>query len=66
MIKLKNTLFSFTLFAFAFVAVADNPGEEVVNDTADQVVEETVESEVVSEMSLLIIMKLLQNLMMGL
>ena len=48
MIKLKNTLF-FSLFAFAFVAVADNPGEEVVNDTADQVVEETVESEVVSE-----------------
>ena len=48
MIKLKNAFF-FTLFAFAFVAVADNPGEEVVNDTADQVVEETVESEVVSE-----------------
>jgi outer membrane receptor protein involved in Fe transport len=49
MIKLKNTLF-FSLFAFSFYVVADNPGEEIVND-ADQAVEETVESEVVSDSS---------------
>jgi outer membrane receptor for ferrienterochelin and colicin len=42
MTKLKNT-FLFSLLAFAIVAVADNPGEDVADNEAEQVVETVIE-----------------------